>query len=68
MKRDIWGLIIRDLKRDFKKGKDPECLLDFAFAQFYFDAMFDNPAPVQEGREFCKVFLELLKSQHQKQA
>lgn len=59
-RKGIWDFLIRDIKRDFKRGKNLECLLDFVFFQFYLEGQFGNMLPVQEGREVMKLLIGLL--------
>ena len=59
MKKDIWKITADDIKKDFKRGKDMNCLLDMTYSMFYFAGQFGNKIPVDEGREITELILLL---------
>lgn len=65
-KNNIWDITVKEIEKDIKRGKNLECILDVAFAQFYFAGQFDNNIPVEGGRKVCAAIIKHFKNHETK--
>ena len=55
-----WQLLLRQMRQEYRSGKNLECMLDLTFTAFYFAGQFGGSIPISEGRVITKELIKLL--------